>query len=170
VLPLVRKLPLAGLLAVAVAVGTGPARADTPAAMPGVAAAGAAKPAADTLAAQVRATEIAFAKTMADRDHEAFTRFLADEAVFVMSKTTLRGKDEVAEAWKGFYEGSDAPFSWVPERVEVLESGTLGLSVGPVYDPAGKRIGTYVSTWRLRPDGRWEIVFDGGCPPCPSQP
>jgi hypothetical protein len=31
----------------------------------------------DELREQVRKTEIAFAKTMADRDHAAFTKFLA---------------------------------------------------------------------------------------------
>src|SRR5947208_119311 len=32
---------------------------------------------------QVRATERAFAKTMADRDHAAFVSFLAPEAIFL---------------------------------------------------------------------------------------
>ena len=44
---------------------------------------------------QVRKTEIAFAKTMANRDHAAFTSFLADEAVFFGEKVT-RGSAAVA--------------------------------------------------------------------------
>ena len=35
---------------------------------------------------EVEATERAFARTMADRDHAAFTNFLADEAVFFGGK------------------------------------------------------------------------------------
>ena len=110
--------------------------------------------------------ERAFAKTMADRDHAAFVSFLAEEAVFLPSDRALRGRDEVAAGWKRYFEGAQAPFSWQPERVEVVASGALAVSTGPVYDPAGKRIGTFTSTWRREPDGRWRIVLDSGCPPC----
>jgi len=116
---------------------------------------------------QVADTERAFAKTMADRDHAAFVGFLSAETVFFSSgATTLRGKEAVAAAWKPFYVGEAAPFSWSPEHVEVLDSGKLAFSSGPVLDPAGKRIGTFNSVWRLDDDDRWRIVFDKGCPPC----
>jgi ketosteroid isomerase-like protein len=114
---------------------------------------------------QVRKTEAAFAKTMVDRDHAAFTSFLADETVF-LGPTILRGKAAVAEAWKRFYEGPTAPFAWGPERVEVLDSGTVGMTTGPVLDETGKRTGTFNSVWRREKDGKWRIVFDIGCPPC----
>ena len=117
------------------------------------------------LQTQVRERERAFAKTMADRDHAAFVSFLAEETVF-FGQGALRGKKAVAEAWKGFYEGSKAPFSWEPEAVEVLDSGGLALSSGPVHDPEGKRVGTFNSVWRRDADGQWRIVFDKGCPPC----
>jgi ketosteroid isomerase-like protein len=123
----------------------------------------------DELREQVRKTEIAFAKTMADRDHAAFTKFLADDTIW-LGRTVMRGKAQVAESWKRFYEGKDAPFSWEPERVEVNDSGTLGLSTGPVRDPAGKRVGTYNSIWRRGTDGKWTIIFDNGCPPCECPP
>ncbi len=122
--------------------------------------------ATDELADAVRKAEIAFAKTMADRDHEAFVAFLAQETVFFAGDTELRGEAAVAEAWKRFFEGPDAPFSWHPEVVSVLDSGTLGLSSGPIFDPAGNRVGTYNSVWRRKGDGDWEIVFDRGCPRC----
>jgi ketosteroid isomerase-like protein len=134
-------------------------------------AAGAAPPRAQTdvgaLATQVRDTEQAFAKSMADRDHTAFVSFLSDETVFVPDgQPPLRGKAAVAAAWKRLYEGSQAPFSWGPERVEVLDSGTLALSSGPVRDPQGKRTGTFNSVWRREASGQWKIIFDKGCPPC----
>jgi hypothetical protein len=47
--------------------------------------------------------------------------------------------------------------------VEVLDSGTLALTSGPVFDPAGKRIGTFNSVWRRETDGAWKIVLDNGC-------
>jgi ketosteroid isomerase-like protein len=118
------------------------------------------------LTGQVRRTEIAFAKTMADRDAAAFRTFLADEAMFVSSARVLRGAKEVAEGWKHFFEGPQAPFSWEPDQVQVLASGTLALSSGPVRDPSGKRIGTFNSIWRREAGGPWKIVIDHGCPPC----
>ena len=122
-------------------------------------------PTNEELAAQVRAAETSFAKSMADRDHAAFVSHLADETVF-FSKRVLRGKTAVAEGWKPLFEGPQPPFSWEPENVQVLDSGTLGLSSGPVRDPSGRRTGTYNSIWRREPDGRWKIIFDNGCPPC----
>ena len=120
--------------------------------------------------AVVRAREQAFAKTMADRDLAAFTSFIADDAVFLGGGEPLRGPKGVAEAWKGFFEGPKAPFSWEPESVAVLESGHLALSTGPVHAPDGKRVGTFTSTWRHDADGVWRIVLDSGCPPCACPP
>lgn len=126
---------------------------------------------ADTaaLAAQVRAREEAFAKTMADRDHAAFATFVADEAVF-LGRTELRGRAAVAAGWKPYFDGAQAPFSWRPERVHVIDSGTLAVSQGPVFDSKGARTGTFTSTWRLEKDGVWRVVLDSGCPPCPCEP
>ncbi len=114
---------------------------------------------------QVRERELAFAKTMADRDHAAFATFVSEEALF-MGRTVLRGRAAVAEGWKRFFESPQAPFSWEPERVEVVDSGTLAISSGPVRDPAGNRTGTFNSTWRRESDGQWRVVLDIGCPPC----
>ena len=128
-------------------------------------AASAPRPDLAELKRQVAETERAFAATMARRDHAGFASFLADEAVFFSGKGPLRGKAVVAEAWKAFYEGPQAPFSWEPKDVEVLDSGTLGISSGPVYDPQGKVVGVFNSIWRLEAPGQWRIIFDrGGCP------
>jgi len=110
------------------------------------------------------AVESAFAATMADRDLEAFVGFLDPETVFFAGPTELRGAEAVKKAWAPFFEDEAAPFSWRPEVVSVLDSGSLGLSSGPVLDPEGNRIGTFNSIWRLNPDGAWKIVFDRGCP------
>lgn len=112
---------------------------------------------------QVADTERAFAKTMADRDHAAFTTYLSEETVFFTGPKPLRGKAAVAAAWKRFYEPAQAPFSWAPEQVQVLDSGTLAISSGPVFDPQGKKIASFTSIWRLEAPGVWRIVFDKGC-------
>ncbi|WP_202419766.1 YybH family protein [Pseudoduganella guangdongensis] len=111
---------------------------------------------------QVADTERAFAASMAKRDHQAFASFLADEAVFIHGPKTFRGKDAVAAEWKAFYEKPEAPFSWEPDAVEVLDSGTLAHSSGPVRDPQGKITSRFNSVWRLEAPGKWRIVFDKG--------
>ena len=87
---------------------------------------------------EVRAAETAFAKSMADRNLAAFTALLADDTVFWGGKGVNRGKAAVAADWKRFFDGPAAPFSWTPAEVEVLTSGTLGFTSGPVYDPKGQ--------------------------------
>ena len=120
--------------------------------------------------AEVVATERAFAATMAARDHAAFTSFLAADAVFVAGPRTLRGREQVAAAWQRFYERPEAPFSWEPEFVEVLDSGALALSTGPVRDARGKLIARFTSVWRLEAPGTWRIIFDTGADACACEP
>jgi len=115
-----------------------------------------------SLTEQLAATELAFAKTMADRDHASFMSFIAEEAVFLMGGKPLRGKAAVADYWKRFYAEPKAPFSWKPDHVQVLDSGALGYSTGPVLDAEGKQFARFYSTWR-REDAGWRIVFDDGC-------
>jgi ketosteroid isomerase-like protein len=122
----------------------------------------------DQLRQQVEETERAFARTMADRDHAAFVSYLSDETIFFAGDTPLRGKQTVADSWEPYYQGPDAPFSWEPEQVVVLDSGALALSSGPVRNPAGERIATFQSVWRLEADGQWRIVFDKGSRDCPD--
>jgi ketosteroid isomerase-like protein len=121
------------------------------------------------LAAKVRERERAFAKTMADRDLKAFSGFISEEGVFFGAKEPLRGRAAVVESWKRFFEAKEAPFSWEPETAEVLTSGRLALTSGPVKDPSGKLIGTFSTIWRLEPDGAWRVVFDKGCEVCPPE-
>lgn len=111
---------------------------------------------------QVMESERAFAATMKARDFDGFIRFIADEAIFFGAEGPLRGKRAIAKGWRQFYDKPQAPFSWEPEEVEVLESGTLAYSGGPVYNAQGQRIGRFNSIWRLKAPGQWEVVFDRG--------
>ncbi len=117
------------------------------------------------LAQQVRATEIAFAKTLADRDAKKFAGMIAPDAI-VLADQPLRGPDEVLTRWSKYFEAPTPPFSWAPQTVEVQDGGRLALSTGPVLDPAGKRISTFSSIWRREKSGEWKLIFDSGCPPC----
>ena len=115
---------------------------------------------------QVLATETAFAKTMADRDHGAFSTFIADDAVFFAGNDPLRGKQHIVTWWAQYYATPSAPFSWEPTEVEILDSGTLAHSSGPVRDPNGNVIGRFNSIWRHDGAGTWRIIFDKGSDAC----
>ena len=114
------------------------------------------------LRSQVAEVERAFAKTMADRDYDAFTSFLSEEAVFLAGTNAQRGKQAVAAQWEAYFEESAPPFSWEPETVSVLDSGKLAISTGPVWNAEGKRTSTYTSIWRQEEPGVWRIIFDKG--------
>ncbi len=118
---------------------------------------------------RVADAERAFAATMAKRDAKEFAAHISEEAIFMGAQDVprvSRGRAAIVEAWKPFFEGPAAPFSWEPDIVEVLDSGSLALTSGPVHDPAGKIIGRFNSIWRLEPDGRWRVLFDRGAPVC----
>lgn len=121
------------------------------------------------LARQVFTAESSFAATMANRDFAGFGRFVADEAIF-FGEHPLRGRAAVLEGWREFFTGAMVPFSWQPELVEVLSSGDLALSSGPVFSPDGRRTGTFNSIWRRDADGRWRVILDKGAPHCPPTP
>lgn len=123
-----------------------------------------AAPDAHELRAQVEATERAFARTMAERDAPGFERFLSEQAVFYGSRQVHRGKAAVMAAWKPFFEGPEAPFSWEPDQVDVLADGTLAHSSGPVRDSSGKLVARFNSVWRQEAPGVWRVVFDKGDP------
>ena len=114
----------------------------------------------------VFAAERAFAKSMADRDLQAFARLVADDAVFFGTPEPLRGREAIVQHWSRWYTGPQAPFAWEPDQVEVLAGGTLAHSSGPVRSPQGKVVARFNSVWRLEPDGQWRVVFDKGNPVC----
>ncbi len=129
-------------------------------------AASAAKPSRAHLRNEVLQAERAFAHTMAARDHAGFARYLAREAVFFGGPEPLRGRAAIAAGWKRFFDTPAAPFSWEPDQVEVLDSGTLALSSGPVRDAHGTLIATFTSIWRREAPGVWRVIFDKGCDVC----
>lgn len=121
------------------------------------------------LARQVVAAESSFAASMASRDFATFGEYVAADAIF-FGDQPLRGREAVIRGWREYFTGPDAPFSWQPEIVEVLASGDLALSSGPVFSPDGRRIATFNSIWRRDADGRWRVIFDKGAAVCPPAP
>lgn len=116
---------------------------------------------------QVEQTERAFARSMAERNLEAFASFVSEEAVFFGDRGPLRGRQAVRDGWAPYFATPAAPFSWEPDQVEVLPSGTLAFSSGPVRNAAGAVIARFNSVWRLEqvvPQPVWRVVFDKGSP------
>lgn len=113
--------------------------------------------------------ERAFADSMAKRDLAAFTAHLSQEAIFFGGpdgNTPTRGRAAIVDSWKRFFDAPAAPFSWAPDTAEVVDSGTIGITSGPVKNAKGDVTGRFNSVWRLESDGRWRVVFDKGCQAC----
>lgn len=122
------------------------------------------------VANDVRCQEIGFSKSAEQRDMNAFRAFIDADARFV-SNSTLRGVDNIVEAWSVFFADDGPTIKWRPQIVEVLENGRLALSRGPYRvnskDAEGNPVenwGTFNSVWRLNDDGQWRVVFDAGSP------
>ena len=58
----------------------------------------------------MRKTEIAFAKSMSDRDLAAFATFLTEDSIFMSGGNASLGIKEIEAAWKPLFEGAQAPF------------------------------------------------------------
>ena len=110
----------------------------------------------------VELREIAFAKTMADRDLDSFKVFISPEAVFFNGNEPIKGREAILRAWTPFFKDEIAPFSWHPDLIEILDSGGLAISSGPVKNAGGELLGRFNSIWRQDPDGQWRVVFDKG--------
>lgn len=111
---------------------------------------------------EVMAREIAFAATMADQNLGEFLTFVSPEAVFFSGDEPLRGTEEILKVWAPLFSDPEAPFSWHPDLIVVLESSRLALSSGPVLDPSGEEVGRFNSIWRKDEDNQWRVVFDKG--------
>ena len=64
--------------------------------------------------------------------------------------------------WAPLSDGENAPFSWHPETVVVLESGNLALSTPPMTSEPGKVYSYYASIWCREEPGVWRVIFDKG--------
>jgi ketosteroid isomerase-like protein len=117
------------------------------------------------VAAEVRAAEIAFAQTMADRRLDQFTDFVAKDAVFNGSTPHI-GRAAVVDTWKGFFKAPQAPFSWAPDAVAPSADGRTAISTGLARNPAGKVISRFTSIWRRDADGHWRVIVDQGVEAC----
>lgn len=116
----------------------------------------------------VRCQEIAFSRSVENKDIESFKSFLDSDARFV-GRSVDKGPDEIATAWAVFFSDDGPAIKWRPQFVEVLEDGSLALTRGPYrmidQDEDGNPTeywGTFNSIWRKNANGEWRVVFDAG--------
>jgi ketosteroid isomerase-like protein len=123
---------------------------------------------ADPARQAVVCAEVGFSRSVENRELDAFMAFLDPEVRFVTGNIS-RGPDEVAQGWAGFFEADGPKIRWRPAIVEVVANGTLAISRGPYRltrvseeGEAQDSWGTFNSTWRLKTDGEWRVLFDAG--------
>ena len=92
----------------------------------------------EEMEAEVAKIENAFAKTVTDRDFDAFRSFLDPDTVFWSDGKPLRGAKALAAGWKPLYESTEVPFSWKSETVLVNPDGRIVFSTGPVMNANGE--------------------------------
>ena len=120
-------------------------------------------------AAEVKAAELAFAKSMADRRFDRFTDFVAEDAVFNGREMQV-GRAAVLKNWKAYFDAPKPPFSWAPDAVAPTADRRYAVSTGLVHDTDGKLIGRFTTIWRKDADGHWRAVADQGVGvDCPIQ-
>ena len=126
----------------------------------------------------LRDLEARFARSVAERDREAFLAFWAgDAAIFPETGGPVVDREKIWEHWAPVLENADVSLSWEPSRVEMAASGDLGYTYGR-YESRGKNPegpavthkGCYVTIWRKEKDGAWRVVLDiGSADPPPAE-
>ncbi len=97
----------------------------------------------------------------------AFDEYMTDDAVIYRDQSPpFEGREQIRNLFAGYPE---ATLSWVPDKVDLAESGDLGYTLGKwtfsaVTDSGEKHVsyGHYVSIWKKQADGSWKYVFDTG--------
>jgi len=114
----------------------------------------------------LRKLEADFAKAVAERGHDAFVSYFAEDGVELEDGGGIKTKDVMREegAWP-----PDLSLTWAPVKADMAASGDLGYTYGKYQlksrDKDGKfvtRYGKYTSIWKKQKDGSWKVVLDMG--------
>ena len=114
----------------------------------------------------LRKLESDFARAVAERGHDAFVSYFADDGLELEDGGGVKTKVEMRQepAWP-----ADLSLSWAPVKAEMASSGDMGYTYGYYVlkskDKAGKlvtRYGKYTSIWKKQQDGSWKVVLDMG--------
>ncbi|WP_215225643.1 YybH family protein [Echinicola shivajiensis] len=104
------------------------------------------------------------------KDFEAFIGFFENDAVMLMSNApAFSGVDEIRANMEGPLSDEGFSIEWVPNHVEVANSGDLGYTIGTysmtMEDSTGMSMvenGKYLTVWKKQADGTWKVAADMG--------
>jgi ketosteroid isomerase-like protein len=114
------------------------------------------------VADEVRCQEIAFSRSVENKNIESFRSFLDGDARFV-GRAVDRGPDEISASWRIFFSDDGPNIKWRPQFVEVaLTRGPYRMIAEDADGNPVESWGTFNSVWRKNADGEWLIIFDAG--------
>jgi ketosteroid isomerase-like protein len=106
-------------------------------------------------------------KSVSERDIARVLEYYHEDAVWLIPKVSMSGKDEIRKFWERDFAGADYGLAWEPTKVEVSQSGDLAYTLGrwsfEREDKEGNTEtlgGAYVAVWRKEPNGKWKLVID----------
>jgi ketosteroid isomerase-like protein len=114
----------------------------------------------------LRRLEADFAKAVAERGHDGFVSYFAEDGVELEDGGGAKTKADMLQeaAWP-----ADLSLTWAPVKAEMAASGDMGYTHGNYVlkskDKDGKivaRYGKYASIWKKQKDGSWKVVLDMG--------
>jgi ketosteroid isomerase-like protein len=114
----------------------------------------------------LRKLEADFAKAVAERGHDAFVSYFAEDGVELEDGGGVKTKADMLQeaAWP-----ADLSLTWAPVKAEMAGSGDMGYTYGNYVlrskDKGGKivaRYGKYTSIWKKQKDGSWKVALDMG--------
>jgi ketosteroid isomerase-like protein len=121
-------------------------------------------------AAEIVKADAAFARSVADKNRDAFLSFLAEATTFGGgTPNELHGRDAVMKEWGEFFTADGPTLTWQPTKGEVIGAGDLGYTIGrsvfrrkAADGTVTERHGQYVTVWKKEADGSWKVIFDTG--------
>lgn len=114
-------------------------------------------------------TDRDFAIATLERGVDGWLEYFApDGAMIVAGIGEVKGHAAIRELMGPFLADSNPRLLWEPVRAGIGTSGDLGYTIGSSRreerDSANTLLGTgtYLTVWRLQPDGTWKVEVDIG--------
>jgi ketosteroid isomerase-like protein len=110
--------------------------------------------------------EADFARAVAERGHQAFVTYFAEDGVELDDGGGITSREAIGKQppWP---EGTS--LTWTPVKADMAASGDLGYTYGNYVfkskNKEGKIVanyGKYMSVWKKQKDGSWKVVVDMG--------
>ncbi len=113
----------------------------------------------------LEAADRAFFAATRDRGPDGWADFFAPDGVDWGGGKIITGHDAIKNDRVGLL--SKAQLTWEPVASRMGPGGTLGFTVGTFEIHEGGQVtrrGSYLTVWKLEPDGSWKVAADAGRP------